>query len=152
MGLGSTLQEAGRPREGLEILGPAIAMEEQRYSSSPENRTVAHYLALLMVASADCKKDLHDPNAVLKTRRSAGNIFDKLVLASPENYDYRRDKGLNLKGIGEVLDALGDNAGALTLYREALPILEHLPKGSSRGNPDGAIADLRQAIGHIVKK
>jgi tetratricopeptide (TPR) repeat protein len=152
MGLGSTLQEAGRPREGLEILAPAIAMEERRYSSSPENRTAAYYLGLLMVASADCKKDLHDPNAALKTRRSAGNIFNSLVLASPENYDYRRDKGMNLKGIGEVLAGLGDNAGALALYREALPILEHLPKGNSRGNPEGAIADLHQAIDHIVKK
>jgi len=88
----------------------------------------------------------------LKSRRSAGNIFDKLVLASPENYDYRRDQGMNRKAMGEILAGLGDDASALALYREALPVLEGLPKGPSRADPSAAIADLHQAIDRMAKK
>lgn len=152
MGLGSTLQEVGQPRNGLEILDPAIAMEERRYRASPENRTAGYYLALLLEASADCQKDLHDLNASLTLRGTSENIFDRLVLKDPANVEYRRDQAVNLKGTGEVLDGLGDNAGALAAYREALPILESLPKAQSRADPGKVITDLHQDIDLIVKK
>jgi tetratricopeptide (TPR) repeat protein len=152
MGLGTTLQQAGRPREGDEVLVPAIAMQERRYRSSPENRTAGYYLALLLDASAECQRDLHDLNASLGLHRSAKNIFDRLVSESPSNFDYRRDKAVNLKATGEILAGLGDTAGALAAYRQALPIAESLPKGPSRVDPAGIIADLHQDIDLISKK
>ncbi len=151
MGLGTTLEQVGRPREGLEVLGPAITMEDRRYRLAPENRTAAAYLALLLDASAECQKDLHDLNASLASRRTSKNIYDQLVLKDPANVDYKRDLALNLKGTGEVLAELGDSPGALVAYRQALPILESLPKGTSRADPARVIADLHQDIDRIAK-
>jgi eukaryotic-like serine/threonine-protein kinase len=146
MGLSSALQAVGRPGDALKITGPATARQEQRYRSSPENRTAGYYLALLLVESADCQKDLRDLTASLKTRRAAANIFDTLVLADPANFEYRREKALNLQSAGATLDARGDFAGARPLYREALQIAESLPKGPSLMDPAPLIAALREAI------
>jgi tetratricopeptide (TPR) repeat protein len=148
MGLGSTLEELGRPREALAILGPAVARQQPRYFSSPDNRTAGYYLALLMVASAECKRDMHDFAATLKDRVAAGKIFDQLVVASPANYTYRRDKTSNLEGTGATLAALGDSAGADAAYREGLEIADGLPKDPSLGDPVPLIERLRAAVNH----
>ncbi len=145
LGLGATLQEVRRPQEALGILAPAAARQERRYLSDPENRTAAHYLALLHVASADCQQDLHDPTAALRSHRAANQIFNRLVAASPANLQYRRDQASNLEGTGEVLAGLGDYAGARAAYREGLQIAENLPQGPSRQDAAQLIADLRAA-------
>ena len=144
-GLGSALQAAGRPRDALNVISPAAARQERRYLSAPENRTAAYYLALLDMDSASCRKDLHDLPAALRDRRAAMRLFDRLVAASPENYDYRHDKATNLKETGEVMATLGDYSGARALYREGLEIAEGLPKGPALQDPAPLIADLRAA-------
>lgn len=145
LGLGSTLQEVRQPQEALKMLGPAIDRQERRYRSDPENRTAAHYLALLHVASADCQTDLHDPTAALRSHRTAAQIFNRLVAASPANLQYRRDQASNLEGTGEVLAGLGDYTGARAAYHEGLRIAESLPQGPSRQDAAQLIADLRAA-------
>ncbi len=145
LGLGSSLQEARRPREALKVVGPATERQERRYLSAPENRTAAYYLAVLHMVSADCQMDLRDLVAALASRRAATRIFDRLVTASPANHQYRYDQASNLEGTGEVLAALGDYPGARALYREGLGIAENLPKGPSLQDATSLIDDLRAA-------
>ena len=47
LGLGSALEDVGRPRDALNVVVPAAERQERRHLSSPENRTAAYYLALL---------------------------------------------------------------------------------------------------------
>jgi eukaryotic-like serine/threonine-protein kinase len=146
MGLGSTLEELGRPEDALKTLEPAVATQQRRYNASPENRTAGYYLALLHVASAECRRDLHQQAAALKSRLAAKNIFDHLVAESPTIYLYRRDKAANLEGTGDTLAALGDRTGALAMYREGLDIAEHLPDDPSSGDSVSLIERLRTAV------
>jgi tetratricopeptide (TPR) repeat protein len=146
MGLGSTLQELGRPADARKTLGPAVAAQERRYNASPENRTAGYYLALLHVASAECERDLHQQAAALKSRLAAKRIFDRLVAESPTTYLYRRDKATNLEGTGDALAALGDRTGAQAMYREGLEIAEHLPDDPSSGDSVSLIERLRTLV------
>lgn len=145
LGLGTALQEVGRPRDALAVFRSATETQERRFISAPDNRTVAYHLALLEVGSAECKKDLHDLAGALSGRRAAIRLFDQLVTASPANYEYRHEKAVNLQGAGEVLAAQGDYPGARAMYREGLEIAERLPKGPSLFDPAPLIAGLRAA-------
>jgi eukaryotic-like serine/threonine-protein kinase len=145
LGLGSTLQEVGRPRDALTIFRSTIERQQRRYISSPDNRTAAYYLALLQVGSAVSQKDLRDLTGALSSRRAAIKLFDQVVTASPANFEYRHQKALNLQGTGEVLVAQGDYSGARAMYRDGLEIAEQLPKGPSMFDPAPLIAGLRAA-------
>jgi eukaryotic-like serine/threonine-protein kinase len=146
MGLGSTLQELGRPEEALKTLGPAVTTQERRYNASPDNRTAGYYLALLHVASAECQRDLHRQAGALRSRLAARKIFDRLVEESPTTYLFRRDKAANLEGTGDALAALGDRNGAYAMYREGLEIAEQLPQDPSLGDSVSLIERLRTAV------
>ncbi len=145
LGLAITLQQVGRPQEAVRVLAPAIERQQRRCASAPGDRNAAYYLALLYGWSASSRKDLHDLNGALATRRAAMRIYDRLVAESPSNFDYQHEKAANLQDTGEILADLGDYAGARALYREGLQIAEKLPKGPSMSDPDTLIADLRAA-------
>ena len=145
LGLGSALQDVGRPQDAVKVFRSATARQERRYNSAPDNRTAAYYLALLHVGSAGCQKDLRDLTGALINRRAAIKLFDQLVIASPANYEYRHEKALNLQSTGEVLAAQGDYSGARAMYREGLGIAEQLPKGPSLLDPASLIASLHAA-------
>jgi tetratricopeptide (TPR) repeat protein len=145
MGLGTTLHELGRPRDALNVLRPAAERQNRRYLSAPENRTAEYYLALLDQESATCQKDLKDLPGALKSSRTAIQLFEQLVAASPTNLEYRHAQISNLGDAGDVLAASGDYSGARAKYREALQIAEHLPKGPSLWDPAPLIAELSAA-------
>jgi tetratricopeptide (TPR) repeat protein len=152
LGLGGTLLQVGRPADALNILTQARERQERRYISAPGNRTAAYYLALLHMWSANCQKDLHDLPAALKSRRAAMEIYDRLVLANPANYEYQHEKATNLKETGELMAALGDYAGARAYYRTGLEIAEKLPSGPALEDRSKLIADLRDAMQRVGQK
>lgn len=145
MGLSSTLQELGRPRDALNVAAPAIERQERRSLSAPDNRTAAHYLALLYMESASCQKDLRELPAALRNCHTAMQILDRLVKASPDDFNYKSDQASNLEGTGDVLAALGDYPRARAMYREGLEVAGHLPKGLALRDPARMIAKLRDA-------
>lgn len=148
LGLGSALEDVGRPGDGLKVLIPAIETQERRYLSGMENRTAAYYLALLKEESANCRKALPDLAGALRDDRAALQILDRLVLASPENFQYRHDYASTLKDAGDLLAALGDDSGARAVYGKGLEIAEHLPQGPSLQDPAPLIAALRASLAH----
>ena len=152
MGLSTTLQSLGQTREALEIVKPAILRQERRNRTSPENRTVPYYLALLLEVEADCHKDLHDLPAALKVRRTAMRILETLVRADPANFQYRHDQAVNLRETGDILAEDNNFPGARDLYRQGLQIAESLPKGPSRQDPQPLIASLREAAERVARK
>jgi tetratricopeptide (TPR) repeat protein len=152
IGLGTTLQEIGRPREALNVLNPTIERQEHRSRSAPGDRTAAYYLALLRMCAAACYKDLHDLREALVSRRAAMDILDPLVTASPTAYEYRYYKASNLEAAADVMIALGDYAGARAKYREALQIAENLPKGAAFHDPASLTAHIREAIQRNTQK
>jgi tetratricopeptide (TPR) repeat protein len=152
LGLGTAVSEVGRPRDALEILTPAVAAQDRRYASAPENRTAGYYLALLLVESADCRQALRDLSASLKAHRAAQNIFDRLISSNPEDFQYRQDSVSSLKTSGDILAQLGDSEGARSTYREALGIADGMPKGQSLQDVAPLIAALRQALDRMAQK
>jgi eukaryotic-like serine/threonine-protein kinase len=151
IGLGSTLQEVGRPRDALSVLAPAVERQKRRCASAPDNRTAAYYLALLHMGTAEAYAKLPDLPAALRSRRSAMDIFERLVRDNPGNYDYQHNKASNLKEAGDVMAALGDYAGARAKYREGLRIAETLPKGPSLLDAAALVAEIREAGQRIAQ-
>lgn len=152
LGLGTTLQQVGRPQEGLRALTAAVARQEERYKSDPGNRTAAYYLAMLYVGFADCYKDLHNVSLALRNDRSAMTIFDSLVKASPTRYDYQYQQARNFLTTGNHLAEAGDFAGARAMYRESLKVAERLPKGPALHDPALFISEIRDADRLVAAK
>jgi hypothetical protein len=80
------------------------------------------------------------------------DLYDRLVAASPANYEYQHEKAANLKATGDVMGALGDYSGARQKYREGLQTAENLPKGPAMLDPASLIESLRGADGRAAAK
>jgi hypothetical protein len=82
----------------------------------------------------------------LAARRSAGDLLDRVVAASPGTYRYVVDQADNLCETGNILAALHNREGARECYRPGLDIAQKLASGDTTSQ---LLAELRASAAKL---
>jgi tetratricopeptide (TPR) repeat protein len=145
LGFANTLEDSHRFKQALKVLTPAIARQEIRHKSNPDNRPAASYLAIMKILSSECHKDLGELPEALKNADAALGILDMLVRASPDSVEYKFARIQALQSIGNILAAQGDYQGARSTFRRGLEAATTLPAGSSVYDPTPLVVEMKAA-------
>ena len=137
---------------GLETLHQGSAMLEKMVSEDPQNVQVRRLLGLSYFRAADVLKD--DPNnypQALALYKKAIVTTQTLVVADPNNTDFRRMVAYDQFAMGQLLANMKDASAALAQDREALSSFQKL----AADDPANAqfqedIAAVRSEIGEVL--
>jgi serine/threonine protein kinase/tetratricopeptide (TPR) repeat protein len=137
---------------GLETLHQGSAMLEKMVSEDPQNVQVRRLLGLSYFRAADVLKD--DPNnypQALALYKKAIVTTQALIVADPNNTDFRRMVAYDQFAMGQLLANMKDGSAALAQDREALSSFQKL----AADDPANAqfqedIAAVRSEIGEVL--
>jgi non-specific serine/threonine protein kinase/serine/threonine-protein kinase len=137
---------------GLETLHQGSAMLEKMVSEDPQNVQVRRLLGLSYFRAADVLKD--DPNnypQALALYKKAIVTTQALIVADPNNTDFRRMVAYDQFAMGQLLANMKDASAALAQDREALSSFQKL----AADDPANAqfqedIAAVRSEIGEVL--
>jgi tetratricopeptide (TPR) repeat protein len=136
----------------LETLRQGSAMLEQMLSEDPQNGQVRRLLGLSYFRAADVlKSDDNDYPQALASYKKAIVTTQALVVADPNNTDFRRMVAYDQFAMGGLLANMKDASAALAQDREALSSFQKL----AAADPANAqfqedIAAVRSEIGEIL--
>jgi len=137
---------------GLETLRQGSAMLEQMLSEDPQDVQVRRLLGLSYFRAADVlKNDENDYPQALALYKKAIVTTQALVVADPNNTDFRRMVAYDQFAMGQLLANMKDANAALAQDREALSSFQKL----AAADPANAqfqedIAAVRSEIGEVL--
>jgi serine/threonine protein kinase/tetratricopeptide (TPR) repeat protein len=137
---------------GLETLRQGSAMLEQILSEDPQNLQVRRLLSLSYFRAADIlKDDQKDYPQALALYKKAIAATQALVVANPDNTDFRRMVAYDQFSLGALLANMKDNNAALAQDREALSSFQKLAAADPANVQfQQDIAEVRGDIGEIL--
>jgi non-specific serine/threonine protein kinase/serine/threonine-protein kinase len=137
---------------GLETLHQGSAMLEKMVSEDPQNVQVRRLLGLSYFRAADVLKD--DPNnypQALALYKKAIVTTQALIVADPNNTDFRRMVAYDQFAMGQLLANMKDASAALAQDREALSSFQKLAAyDPANAQFQEDIAAVRSEIGEVL--